>query len=65
MEPRRYGCLNVFDISGKQLVGNLAIGILCLDSLGRLVLLGCGIAAYTPAIYLRRRLQRPFMEILS
>ena len=30
-----------------------------LDSFGRLVLLGCDIAVYTPAIYLRRRLQRP------
>ena len=29
------------------------------DSIGRLVLLGCGIAAYTPATYLRCSLQRP------
>ena len=35
-------------------------GYICFsDSFGRLVLLGCDIAVYTPAIYLRRRLQRP------
>ena len=32
------------------------------ESLGQLVLLGFDVAVFTPAAYLRRRLQRPSME---
>ena len=35
------------------------------ESLGQLVLLGFDIAVFTPAAYLRRRLQRPSMEFSS
>ena len=37
----------------------------CEESLGQLVLLGFDIAVFTPAAYLRRRLQRPSMEFSS
>ena len=60
MEPRRYGRLNVFfDIGLEATVHGRQWVYLFFDSFGRLVLLGCDIAVYTPAIYLRRRLQRP------
>ena len=37
----------------------------CEESLGQLVLLGFDVAVFTPAAYLRRRLQRPSMEFSS
>ena len=35
------------------------------ESLGQLVLLGFDVTVFTPAAYLRRRLQRPSMEFSS
>ena len=37
----------------------------CEESLGQLVLLGFDVTVFTPAAYLRRRLQRPSMEFSS
>ena len=49
----------------SPLVSETIVSTTCEESLGQLVLLGFDIAVFTPAAYLRRRLQRPSMEFSS
>ena len=49
----------------SPLVSETIVSTTCEESLGQLVLLGFDVAVFTPAAYLRRRLQRPSMEFSS
>jgi hypothetical protein len=64
VEPRGYShlkTLNTIDIPEKKETNKKATP----ESFGLLVSLGFGVAAFTPATYQRRRLQRPSKEISS
>ena len=49
----------------SPLVSETIVSTTCEESLGQLVLLGFDVTVFTPAAYLRRRLQRPSMEFSS
>ena len=67
MEPRRYNHLNSLTYStqnsDEQSLKIAHAQTLQEKNFGQLVRLGFAIAAFTPASYQRRRLQRPSMEI--